>query len=267
MKLTNEVIITMHYYKFNIADWSLHTSHLSLIEEAIYFRLVNYYYDTEKPIPHETHPVIRRLRLETESASVSVILDEFFTLKDGQWFHSRCEKEIKDFKKKAKTNKSNGAKGGRPRKDKGLEGNPETTQTVSENNPDITLTTNYKPLTTNQEPVTNKQVIKDLSRFAEFWNLYAKKNDSKKCEAKFKKLTKTQIDLIFEKLPAYVKSTPDKQYRKNPITWLNNESWNDEVQTSTGQGRDINEIGTDFSQPEGFKKMKFNEIGEMIGYE
>ncbi len=77
--------------------------------------------------------------------------------------------------------------------------------------------------------------IKELSRFAEFWNLYGKKTDSKKCEAKFKKLTKAQVDLIFEKLPAYVKSTPDKQYRKNPITWLNNESWNDEIQLPTGQ--------------------------------
>jgi len=36
---------------------------------------------------------------------------------------------------------------------------------------------------------------------------------------------------------------------------------------NSGQHRDINKIGTDFSQPEGFKKMKFNELGEMIGYE
>jgi uncharacterized protein YdaU (DUF1376 family) len=53
----------MHYYKFEIAVWHLHTSHLSLIEEAVYFRLINFYYDTESPIPTETHSVIRRLRL------------------------------------------------------------------------------------------------------------------------------------------------------------------------------------------------------------
>ena len=119
-------------------------------------------------------------------------------------------------------------------------------------------------LTTN--PVINP-INEPNTRFCEFWDLYSKKVDSKKCEAKFKKLTKAQIDLIFEKLPAYVKSTPDKQYRKNPITWLNNESWNDEIQSSTGAGRDINEIGTDFSQPAGFRKMIFNDHGEMIGYE
>ena len=40
----------MHYYKFNIADWSLGTAHLSLIEEAIYFRLINHYYDSESDL-------------------------------------------------------------------------------------------------------------------------------------------------------------------------------------------------------------------------
>ena len=35
----------------------------------------------------------------------------------------------------------------------------------------------------------------------------------------------------------------------------------------TGQHRDINQIGTDFSQPAGFKKMIFSESGEHLGYE
>lgn len=69
-----------------------------------------------------------------------------------------------------------------------------------------------------------------LSRFSEFWDLYAKKVDSKKCEAKFKKLSVSDIDAIFSILPEYIKSTPDKQYRKNPLTWLNGKCWNDEIQ-------------------------------------
>ena len=111
----------MHYYKFNIPDWSLHTAHLSLAEEAVYFRLINHYYDTEKPIPEETQSVIRRLRLGNESDTVRLILDEFFVLKNNNWHHKRCDEEIKEFKKKAKTNQANGAKGGRPRKNKGLQ--------------------------------------------------------------------------------------------------------------------------------------------------
>ena len=78
-----------------------------------------------------------------------------------------------------------------------------------------------------KECKNDKELVND--RFAEFWDLYGKKTDSSKCKTKFARLTKTEIELLFEKLPAYIKSTPDKQYRKNPITWLNGKCWNDEI--------------------------------------
>ncbi len=79
-------------------------------------------------------------------------------------------------------------------------------------------------------------------RFAEFWDLYGKKSDSAKCKAKFSKLSKGDIELIFEKLPDYIKSTPDKQYRKNPITWLNGKCWNDEIMQPTSHAKSIHSI-------------------------
>lgn len=144
----------MYYYKFNIADWHLATSHLSLEEEAIYFRLINYYYDTEKPIPEETQSVIRRLRLGSHSDIVGIVLQEFFTLESDGWHHKRCDDEISQYHDKAEVNQVNGKKGGRPKK----------TQTVSKDNPDITLTKNHKPLTINQDitPVgVSESVFKD----------------------------------------------------------------------------------------------------------
>jgi uncharacterized protein YdaU (DUF1376 family) len=129
----------MYYYKFNIADWHLATSHLSLEEEAIYFRLINYYYDTEQAIPEETQSVIRRLRLGSYSEIVGIILKEFFTLESDGWHHKRCDDEISQYHDKAEVNQINGKKGGRPKK----------TQTVTKDNPDITLTKNHKPLTKN----------------------------------------------------------------------------------------------------------------------
>lgn len=77
------------------------------------------------------------------------------------------------------------------------------------------------------ESVSDSEVTKD--RFAEFWSLYGKKVDSAKCKAKFSKLSKSDVELIFDNLPDYVLSKPDKQFRKNPITWLNGKCWNDEV--------------------------------------
>jgi uncharacterized protein YdaU (DUF1376 family) len=139
----------MYYYKFNIADWHLATSHLSLEEEAIYFKLINYYYDSEQPIPKETQTVIRRLRLGSYSDTVQVILNEFFKLSTDGWHHARCDDEIHAYHLKAEKNQKIGKLGGRPKKNKDLDNNPTETQTVSENNPNITLTKNHKPLTKN----------------------------------------------------------------------------------------------------------------------
>ena len=146
----------MHYYKFNISAWNLSTSHLSLIEESIYFRLINHYYDTESPIPEETQMVIRRLRFANHSDIVEQILMEFFVLTDKGWIHKRCDAEIKIYRTKSKINKSNGAKGGRPNKhaaQRVTQNKPKrltnANQTDSENNP------NYKLLTTNYKLITN----------------------------------------------------------------------------------------------------------------
>ena len=138
----------MHYYKFNIADWHLATSHLTLEEEAIYFKLVNFYYDSEQPIPAETQTVIRRLRLGSYAETVGLVLSEFFVLQADGWHHERCDQEIAKYHKNAEKNKEVGKLGGRPRKNNELETNPQKTQTVSKNNPQETLTTNHYPLTT-----------------------------------------------------------------------------------------------------------------------
>ena len=129
----------MHYYKFNIADWHLATSHLSLEEEAVYFKLINFYYDSEAAIPLETDSVIRRLRLGSVRDTVGIVLKEFFVLQDDGWHHLRCDDEISKYHHKAEVNQRIGKLGGRPKK----------TETVSVGIPEITLTTNHKPITNN----------------------------------------------------------------------------------------------------------------------
>ena len=139
----------MHYYKFDISAWGLHTSHLTLIEEAVYFRLINYYYDTEKPIPQETQMVIRRLRLTKYKSVVEQVLQEFFVLEETGWQHNRCDKELADYHNKAIRNKNVGKLGGRPSAKKPLKTKTDKTQMVSNENPTETQTTNYKLQTKN----------------------------------------------------------------------------------------------------------------------
>jgi len=148
----------VHYYKFNIPAWGLSTSHLSLEEEAIYFRLVNFYYDTEQPIPLETQSVFRRLRLATHEKAAVQILEEFFVKTKKGFVHAKCDEVLAEYKVKAGKNQTNGKNGGRPKKIKPLQETQEKpTGLLNETHAEPKDNLNYKPITNNQEPITNNQ--------------------------------------------------------------------------------------------------------------
>lgn len=147
----------MNYYQFHIADWALHTSHLTLEEESVYRRLLDHYYDTESPIPEETQPVIRRLRLRGYEETVAEILEEFFVLESDGWHNKRADKEIEVYQQKAEQARTNGKKGGRPSKNKGLnDHDPRETQPVISGIQEKSGSkANQEPLTNNHKPRTN----------------------------------------------------------------------------------------------------------------
>lgn len=67
--------------------------------------------------------------------------------------------------------------------------------------------------------------------FKMFWNLYDKKVDRPNARTTFMNLTLTEMGEAIKGVKAYVDSTPDKKYRKNPRTWLNAKGWENEIQT------------------------------------
>ena len=70
--------------------------------------------------------------------------------------------------------------------------------------------------------------------FEKFWDLYNYKVGSKsKVLKKWESLTDLDRGVIMEHLPHYIKSTPDKQFRKHPATYLNNQGWEDEIVVKT----------------------------------
>lgn len=73
-------------------------------------------------------------------------------------------------------------------------------------------------------------VLVEEYSFEDFWDDYDKKVGSKpKLLKKWSKLSKTTKLKIRDYIPLYKQAQPDKKYRKNPETFLNNESWNDEI--------------------------------------
>jgi hypothetical protein len=66
--------------------------------------------------------------------------------------------------------------------------------------------------------------------FEIFWDAYDKKiGDKEKLTKKWNSLSLKDQNSILEYIPKYKTSQPDKQYRKNADTFLNNKSWNDEI--------------------------------------
>ena len=65
--------------------------------------------------------------------------------------------------------------------------------------------------------------------FDAFWNNYDKKVGREKCEKLWKKLSQREKVECLAYIPLYVQAQPDKQYRKNPETFLRNKSWHDEL--------------------------------------
>ena len=81
--------------------------------------------------------------------------------------------------------------------------------------------------------------IGENDSFEDWWEMYQKKRGKKKAKQKWDRLTEEQQTACLLATPAYVASTPDPVYRKDPLTYLNGECWNDEIinKTSNEQQR------------------------------
>ena len=68
--------------------------------------------------------------------------------------------------------------------------------------------------------------VKDEYTFARAWDLYQKKVGCKeKLEKKWNSMSQKDRKAAIEYIPLYVISQPDKQYRKNFQTFLNQRAW------------------------------------------
>jgi len=66
--------------------------------------------------------------------------------------------------------------------------------------------------------------------FEIFWKLYDKSVSKKPAKDKFLKLSIEDCKKCINVTPLYVRSTPDKKFRKHAVTWLNQECFNDEIE-------------------------------------
>ena len=163
----------MHYYQFHIGDYRAATAHLSNDEDLAYRRLLDLYYDTEKPIAFDLDWLSRRLRLGQDV--IKNVLRDMFVESDDGWVHHRCDSEIAKYHSKAESaRKANQKRWG---SDKDLKSDAD------------------QILTNNQEPITNKKKAPKVATpegvSDSLWSDYLAVRKSKKAE-----LTETAMEGI-----------------------------------------------------------------------
>jgi uncharacterized protein YdaU (DUF1376 family) len=188
----------MHYYQFNIKDYSFATIRMSLMEDLAFRRMLDLFYESEKPLPCELKRIAKLIGMIDHQEEIRDVLNEFWKETENGWVNSRANDEIEKYKSKAQSARANGKKGGRPK----TQEEPKLTQSVILDNPEITGSkANHKPITNN-----HKLVIKDLSvitdGFDHWWNLYpvSRRKNKKGCLDKFKVKCKNLNDDQVEEL-------------------------------------------------------------------
>ena len=158
-------------------------------------------------LQHQKGKLSEKDMLSICKAYDSEIWDKF-KVEDGLYYNDRMLNETVRRQKFSESRRNNAKS---PKKESTSEAYAEHMETETENRT-ITI---------------NENINID---FDWFWNDYDKKvGDKQKLKKKWNKLTDEERQNAMNYLDLYKQSVPDKQFRKNPETFLNNKSWNDEI--------------------------------------
>ena len=155
------------------------------------------------------------------------IFDLFTQDENGLYFNERLESEVNRRKKYSESRRNN-------RKKK-----------TNNESPVLNISKTYdqhmETVTETETKAITKTKTELYPTFEDFWDLYDKKTGNKTLiKPKFDKLTQRLKEDIMNYLPGYIESTPNKTYRKNPQTFLNNKAWQDELINYNSNGRQQN---------------------------
>lgn len=135
------------------------------------------------------------------------------------------------------------------RLDKSMTSNPEMREIIGEitNQKKDLFLAGHDGVMTKSEKVMKDQIRSDqirldkikkdnkrkkaIEEFESIWIMYERKGNKKTSLSKYLKLKDEQKLKLSIHLPKYVESTPDKKFRKNFETYINQECWEDEILT------------------------------------
>ena len=247
----------MNYYEHHIGDYAAATAHLSLIEDAIYSRMLRRYYLQEAPLPADWRQVARLVgaRTEEELSGVKAVLAEFFTMSDDGYRQKRADEAIaayhgkQDGKSEERANEAERKRRYRERRSQLFEQLREVGIVPAFDTPMDELvsllshgtrrgqdgdgTATQTPVTNNHKPEDQEQkhVQRAAARFADFWSAYPVKKGKAAAERAWRA---KGCDAHADRIIAHVRrmQADDDDWRRGYVphgsTYVTGERWQDE---------------------------------------
>ncbi len=151
-----------------------------------------------------------------------IVFDKFQKDAEGLFYNPRLESEMIKRKKFSESRRNNRL------------GKVKKVKKSLEDHKKKTSKTHVKHMENeNENEDININEVEIFPTFEDFWNVYDYKVGKVKAEKLWNQIKIKEKLKIFEAVQIYVNATPDKKYRKHPATYLNNKSWNDEINLNT----------------------------------
>ena len=195
-------------------------------QKGVFIDLCSMYWSRLGDLPYKL--AVGKICNGNATALDSLYEENVFTIIDDLICIDFLNEQLSDFENVSKTNSENARIGWEKRRNKGKVMRPQSDRNAI------------------REEKRREEKIKEIIEFDLFWLLVTKKVDRAKCVKKWGRIKESDKKTILEVYPKYLLSQPEKQYQKNPLTWLNGECWNDEILPTKKGNRIVGLTPADF---------------------
>lgn len=221
--------LSLPYFRLYPTDYEAKTSHLTILEDGAYSRLLRLCWMTPGcSLPDDDDWIMRRARARTpeEIDAVKLVLTEYFSREKQRVFNKRILEEYDYSSARHDAASKNGKKGGRPAKRLETKGKDKSNGLASEK-----LEAKLKKANQNQNqnhniPPTPK------GDFEGFWKSCPRKVGKEAARKAYAKAVRTvDPSAIQSAMDGFSKSQDgkDPQFIPHPSTWLNAGRWDDVI--------------------------------------
>jgi uncharacterized protein YdaU (DUF1376 family) len=214
----------MNWYKFRYAEYAMQTRHLTELEDLVYRRCIDLYYNHKMPFP-DADWVAKRIQI-SDVQVVDSVLKEFFRKGAEGYSYQQADDDLSDFEVKSQKARDavNARWAIRPYNER---------NTIDKRREEEKRKEEIRE--ESREEIKKKPPAAVASRFSEFWKAWPPGQRKYGKEMAMNSWSKQALDPEADKIIAHVKQSSTSEawisgYTPAPTTYLNQRRWDETVQ-------------------------------------